>query len=155
MEEVVLSDGKPCDVRRLGMFDLDEVRPELAGPYTYEVKTIDGRTFLAEYDGSRWPEPPPAPTKPHDEINEESDEWYDLVEYLRYNAWLLHEKERTRLMQDYHVRVVHYILENCISQEDRSRIVTPGDWAAIHKAAIVPELTLGVLAETLQATFQS
>lgn len=142
----------------MGIFEPDEVSVELIGPYTYEIETVTGQKFMAEYDGSRWAEnggPPQKPDKPESEIEEESEEWYALVEFLRYEAWLVHERKRNKLMNEYHLRLAHYILDNCISPEDKLRVVTPEDWSKVHKAALVPELTLEVLAETLQATFPS
>jgi hypothetical protein len=152
-----LSDGEPCVIRQLGIFELDDVRAKLIGPYVYEIETVDGRKYLAEYEGSRWAERgerPLKPDTPEHQITPDHEEWEDLVEYLRYEAWLVHEQERARLMNEYHVEVAHYILDNCLSPEDKQRVVTPEDWAVVHKTALVPELTLEVLAETLQATFQ-
>ena len=151
---VTLSDGGECHVRQLGMFDLDDVRLDLIGPYVYEVQTVNGKTYLVEYDGSRWDDPPKEPARPHDQIKQGDEDWPDMVEYLRYQSWLVHEKKRRGLMQEYFMACVRYILDNCISAEDRKRLVKPEDWAKVHAAALVPELTLEVLAETLQATFQ-
>lgn len=153
--KVDLSDGEECEVRVLGIFELDDIKADIVGPYLYQIETVDGRTYLAEYEGSRWEEPPKPPDKPEAEIEKGSDEWYDLVEHLRYTAWLAHEEVRKASMHNYHRQLARYVLENCISQDDRTRIVKPEDWAVVHKAAVVPELTLEALAETLRATFPS
>jgi len=84
-----------------------------------------------------------------------SEEWYQLEEYETYLAALAHEKRRVESYHLYVEDVVTYILNNCISPEDRERIVTEDDWEKVYHAALVPELTMGVISATLRDTFQS
>jgi hypothetical protein len=58
-KEVTLSDGEPCSVRVLGLFELDAVGPVIPGPYRYQMLTYTGQVYEAEYP---LPDEPPEKT---------------------------------------------------------------------------------------------
>lgn len=151
--EVTLSDGVPCSVRRLGLFELDGIRLDTIGPFTFQDTTLTGDTFDIEYDGSQWVIPPEKPDKPINEIEEGSEEWYQYREAQLYEGWVNHEKRRVEDVVSYCHRVAAYILDNAISQDDRRRIYTESDWEAIHFAALTPQVTQEDIAAVLRDTF--
>ena len=101
-KRVRLSDKKKIKVRRLGLFDLDNVIIDVLGPFTFEVDLVSGKTMLAEYDGSRWTEPPQKPDTPRSMLEEESEEWYEYREWALYQSWLVHERDRRASIEAYH-----------------------------------------------------
>lgn len=151
---VILSDGDPCEVRKLGLYELDYVAlPAIMGPWTYSLM-IAGKPVEVEFDLYAYEAPPAKPDIPESEIKEKSEAWYDWREYHYYHAALLHEKRRNAATADYLIEIAHYILENCISEADRYRIVNSEDWNAVYTAALVQQLTREVLIDTLK-TFKA
>jgi hypothetical protein len=47
---VVLSDGLPVEVNRLGIFDLDGVGEGVLGAFSYTFKLANGQEVTEEYD---------------------------------------------------------------------------------------------------------
>jgi hypothetical protein len=154
IKTVKLSDGEEASVGRLPIFGLDKVPIDVLGPYTYEISLLTGKTLLAEYDGSLWATPPPKPDSRPEELTEGPEDWYNYREWALYQSWLVHERERMTSIEMYHYRVATYILENCLDDETRRRIVTADDWQKVYQAAISPEVTAEHLAVALRQTFQ-
>jgi hypothetical protein len=149
---IKLSTGDKIEVRRLGIFELDVLDPDPLGPFTYTGQTLAGEVEI-EYDGSGWEEPPPRPELDGDP-EPRSDEWMELREYEMYHAWIRHESKRMEAAASYHEQVAEYILSNCVNG-GRDKIITDEDWAKIHLAALVPQLTQEDVADALRNTFQS
>lgn len=149
---VILSDQQSCKVRVLGLFELSGVAPEPLGPYRYSLLLATGEVVEDEYIFPKTP--PPEPTKPFEECEPNSTEYFGWMEYNAYQAALAHERERTRDYERYLRDINRYILENCLEEQDQSRVITDTDWQKIQKAATVPQLTEEVLADTLRDTFQ-
>lgn len=154
MPLVTLSDGAACKVRQLGLFELDGKGREVLGPYRYTLLLASGQFVEAEYDLRSLSSSPRPPDQPIEQIKPGTTEWYALTEYETYLAALEHERRRIESYHGYVADIVAYILKNCVGPEDQNRIVTPEDWDKIYQAAIVPELTLEVIADTLRNTFQ-
>lgn len=155
IKSVTLSDGLPCEVRQLGLFELDGVGRQVLPPYSYSILLATGRVVDVEYD-LRALDFTPEPSKlPKDELKPGSNEWQKQDEYDTYLAALAHEKKRIESYDDYINDIAAYILNNCISQMDKLRIVQPSDWQAIQAAALVPQLDAEGLARCLRQTFQS
>lgn len=148
---IKLSTGDEIEVRRLGIFELDVLDPDPLGPFTYAGRALAGEVEI-EYDGSGWEEPPPEPDL-DSEPEPWSSEWHELREYEMYHAWLRHESRRMEAAAQYHEQAAEYVLANCVNG-GREKIVTDEDWAAIHSAALVPQLTQEDVAEALRNTFQ-
>ena len=149
------SDGEPCEVKTLGLFDLDALAPNDAGRYTYEMKLASGETAVIEFPLERYDEPPPKPEKPESEILEGTTGWYRLLEWQRYQAALSHEIRRADQVVGYVEDVAAFILEHCLSDSDKGRIVDQGDWEEVYSVALVPQLTIDLITRTLQQTFRA
>lgn len=152
---IILSDDKPIKVKQLGIFELDNIKPKLLGPFTYKMATIGGKEYDAIFDPEAWDIPPQKPETPKHEIKEKSAEWYAYQDWELYNLAVAHEEKRKQQLIDYVENVAEYIVENCIPQEDVARIKTAEDWKKIYDAALVPQLTTEVLADTFARTYQA
>lgn len=151
---VILSDGLPCKVRQLGLFELDNVGREVLGVYKYTLLLATGQIVEDEYDIRALTYTPTAPDIPIEEINPNSPEHYQLKEFETYQCALAWEKQRIESYQGYCLDVTQYILEHCLNPEDRQRVITPEDWETVYQASLVPELTMEVLSQVLANVFQ-
>ena len=151
--EVVLLDGQPCSVRRLGIFELDRVGTDLVGPFRYNFTLANGQEVEEEYDISRISTPPAHPGVPEHEIAERSPQWWALLEWQTYKAAVEHERNRLNSVTGYVIEVSAYIAESCLAVEDRNRIVDIEDWKLVYDAALVPQLTPEILADTFKKNF--
>lgn len=148
MPQVTLSDGQPCGVRQLGIYELDALpRPRL-GMFTYTIE-LKGGPQEAEFDISAYDEPPSPPEIPEHAVKERSEPWYQWQEYHMYQAALLHRKRQLQAAGDHAAAVKDYILAECIAPEDRRRVMNAADWRAIRAAALTEELTMELLAAAL------
>jgi hypothetical protein len=151
---VTLSDGKPCSVRVLGLFELDEVAPaESPGPFYEVVEGVGGKSVSTLYK-------PPAvpPEKPETNRSKavpgtkEHEEWID---YDMYQQYIEHRQREVAIMHDYRERAKEKILRDCLSTEDRNRIVSPEDWNKVHGVALSAQLTEEDIAAALRNNFPS
>lgn len=154
MPTVILSDNLPCKVRQLGLFELDGKGREVLGIYRYSLLLATGQVIEDEYDIRALDYTPTPPDKPANEIAPQSSEWYQLQDFETYRAALAHEKLRIESYEGYLNDIAQYILDNCLSEEDRRRIIEVDDWNKITQAALVPYLTEEGLRECLAQTFQ-
>lgn len=151
---VTLSDGEECQVKRLGIFELDDIAPEDPGEFTYIVKDLTGKEHEVPFDLDAWDEPPEKPqVDDYRELEEESPEWFDMLDYQLYQAALQHRKYRIMKVGEYYERVAQYVLANCLEPEDRKRIVTNADWENVYRAAMVPQLNMELIEKTLRSTY--
>jgi hypothetical protein len=154
--EIILSDGQPCVIRRLGLFDLDGVGPELAGPYTYTWVLANGEEIQSVYDIRDISIPPVPPDKPENEIIEGSPLWNALVEWQTYKAAVAHEIQvRQPSEAEYVLAISRFIVDRCVKLTDHERIQTEEDWDAVYEAAVVPQITVDMLAQTFIDTFSA
>lgn len=151
---IILSDNLPCKVRQLGLFELDGKGREVLGIYRYSLLLATGQIVEDEYDIRALDYTPTPPDKPANEIAPQSSEWYQLQDFETYRAALAHEKLRIESYEGYLNDIAQYILDNCLSEEDRRRIIEVDDWNKITQAALVPYLTEEGLRECLAQTFQ-
>jgi hypothetical protein len=91
---------------------------------------------------------------PANEVVQNSPEWFQLQDFETYRAALAHEKLRIESYEGYVNDVAHYILEYCVSQEDKVRLVEESDWQKVYLAALVPQLNEEGLSQCLRDTFQ-
>lgn len=154
LKEIILSDGKPCEVRTLGLFELDGKAPEVLGAYRYSLILATGQVVEDEYNIYAWETPPKKPETPVEEIKQGTQEWDELTEYETYQAALAHEKRRLKSHEVRTETIATYILEHCLSDDDRVRIVEPEDWRKVYDAALVPQITEEAIAQCLRDTFQ-
>jgi hypothetical protein len=153
MPIVTLSDNQTCKVRRLGLFELDGVGREILGPYRYSLLLATGMVVEDTYDLRALTYTPTKPDKPANEIEQGSAEWFQLQDFDTYTAALAHEKLRIESYEGYVSDIAAYILNNCLSQDDRNRVINASDWDTVYTAAIVPQLTEEGIAATLRDTF--
>ena len=158
--EVILSDGEPCKVKRLSVFGLDGVGPDLPGPfrYQYEIGAGGPNAQMVEdsYDTSARSVAPKHPGVPKSEIEPESPEWWDLLEFETYKAAIAYEVIARLPTTIQFIRAVSaYVASNCISSEDVERVTTREDWGLIYKAACVPRVTKAMLAKTFKDHFSA
>lgn len=151
--EVILSDGKPCRVRRLGIFELDGVGPALVGPFRYKFNLANGQEVEEEYDISNITRPPQHPGVPENEIEERSPQWWALLEWQTYKAAVEHERKRVASVNEYVRTVSAYIAKHAISELDRQRIVDDADWQAVYEVALVPQITVERLRQAFDIHF--
>jgi hypothetical protein len=152
---IILSDGQPCIIRQLGLFETDGVGRELLGMYTYSILLATGRVVEVEYNLRALDFTPTPANVPKSELKPNTPEWEQQDEYDTYFAALAHEQKRIESYEGYINDIAAYILANCVEPQDRTRIVTPDDWQAIQAAALVPQLDAEGLARCLRQTFQS
>lgn len=150
-----LSDGEPCKVKRLGIFDLDIMGPALVGPFIYSFKMADGKEVEVVYPLDEITTPPQHPGIPENEIVEGTPAWHSLLEWQTYKMAVAHERNRIQSMIDYVLDGSRGILEKALEEEDWDRVVTDGDWLRIVEAAIVPQITPEILAETFRTHFKA
>lgn len=154
--EVILSDGEPCSVRRLGVFDLDGVGPALPGPFIYTYKLSNGQIVEDTYDVSARSRPPEHPGVPEHEIVERGPQWHALLEYETYKAGIAYEYNvRLPNTVQYIREVSTFVVESCLTDEDRTRIVTEDDYALVYEAGVVPQVTMELVAAAYKHTFNA
>lgn len=153
MPTVTLSDNLPCEVRRLALFELDNVGREVLGVYRYTLLLASGQFTDDEYDIRALDYTPTRPDIPVEQIQPNSPEWYQLQDFDTYTAALAHEKLRIESYEGYVSDIAQYILTHCLSSNDANRIITAEDWDKIQLAALVPQLTEEGVAACLRTTF--
>lgn len=158
--EVTLSDGEPCKVKRLSVFGLDGVGPDLPGPFRYSYEIGVGgphaQTVDDSYDTSSRSKPPKHPGIPKNEIEPESPEWWDLLEFETYKAAIAYEVIVRLPSIIEHVRDVSaYIVKYCLDPKDVDRVQTKDDYKKIYRAAVVPQVSKELLAQIFREHFSA
>lgn len=153
MQEVILTDGEPCSVRALGLYELDAVPFDVPQPYKISVIVAGGVIEERDYDLSA-----PAPERPErpEHLCQPGSVDYDRwMLWNRFLAAITRERERIEATGRYAHDVAKYVLENCISAEDRVRIATPEDLDKVLAAAIMfREVSLQDIEHVLETVFQ-
>jgi hypothetical protein len=152
---IQLSDGGSCEVKRLGIFDMDNVGPSLLGPFVYSFTMANGQEVQEPYDIRRFTTPPQHPGVPEDEIVERSPTWHALLEWQTYKLAVVHEKKRITSVVDYVLENSRHVIELALDESDWDRIQTEEDWLGVVEAALVPELTRDILADTFRRHFNA
>lgn len=146
--EIELSTGK-TNIKKLALFELDDLTPESLGLFTYKTKVLD-LEYEIEFNLAGYDEPP---TRPTGDIEVNTQAWFDLNDYNLYHAAILHNKRREKTVEVYYERVAKHILAKCI--DDVSLIVTEQDWVKVYDAALVKPLTMEKIAEVLHKTYNA
>lgn len=150
--EVEVTGGK-IKVRRLGIFELENVESNIPGVFTYEV-TIGDEKHRAIYDRSKLKKIPEEPTNLNPEKN--TKEYGELIQYNLYIASIAHDEERKEKRYEYYRKVIKYILDYAlVSRVDENKIITEEDADKVYKIALVPRLTKEILAHTLRETYKA
>lgn len=150
----LLSDGQPVEVRRLRFLELEDQVPYLDPGLYIHTYMVEGHPQKVAYGFEDYAEIPERPKTPFAEAQPDSYEAALWDQYHLYRAVLSHEHKRHELEEKYLVDCARYILVNCISLEDRDRIVTPGDYDIVYRMALCPEVTEEDIIACLATTFQ-
>lgn len=150
-----LSDGEPCEVKRLGIFDMDNVGPSVLGPFVYTFTMANGQEVEETYDISRFTTPPQHPGVPEDQIVERSPTWHALLEWQTYKLAVAHERKRITSLVEYVKENSRHVLELALDEEDWPRVQDESDWLAIMEAALVPQLSKEILADVFRRHFNA
>lgn len=128
-------------MRRLGLFEMDDIPKDISGPYTYTVHLLGGDDFEMTYDIEAALETPPEkPALSIEEALDGSPEYYQWKDWLRFQEALAHQSKMFEGYAEYCERVAIYVRENCLP--DDVQIETADDWEAIYNAALCPQVTL-------------
>ena len=141
-------------VRRLGIFELDAIRPPDTRPFVYTEK-LGGNEITRPFDVSAWDKPPNPPTPEQMAAQPGTVPYYFYFEWQLYWAATYKAKENKEDVKRYCKDVANYILSTCISPEDKGRVVTAEDFCLVWAAALVPQLSLEDLAQSLEHTFRA
>jgi len=152
--EITLSDKRPCVVRRLGIFELDTIKPPDTRPFVYTEK-LGGNEITRPFDVAAWDKPPAMPTPEQMAAAPGTVPYYHYFEWQLYWAATYKAKQNKEDVKRYCKDVANYILDTCISLEDKERIVTADDFRLVWSAALVPQLNLEDLAMSLEYTFRA
>ena len=152
---ITLSDGGPCEVKRLGIFDMDNVGPTLVGPFVYTIKMLDGQEVDVEYDLRKITRPPQHPGVPENEIDEGTPTWHALLDYQTYTMAVAHERKRLNSAVGLIMEQSRYVVDSAMHDEDIERVLTREDYLAVLAAALVPELTPEVIADSFKNHFNA
>lgn len=151
-ENIILSDGQPCTVRVLGLFELDEAAPDNApGPFYEKMTGVEGKTVSRLYVPPDIP--PEEPKQSRAEAEEGTRLFEEWLDYDLYQEYLSHRKKEADYINTYAQDAKSVILERCLAQEDRQRIVDEVDWRKIHSAALSSQLTEEDIAAALRNNF--
>lgn len=152
---VKLPTGFLVKVRRLGLYELDEIFFSDPGPFTYTYQLPGGKTKEAYYDIGQWTEPPRAPGIPEEACDPNSMEAALWKVYNLYQSALLHRIRQVEAAEAFAHGVAKYILANCLSDVDRALIETPEAFETVYASAINPEVELSDIEAALANTFKA
>ena len=149
---VPLTDGGSVEVRRLGMFELDDVPKDIPGPYTVPILFSSGVIYEQTYDYSQVREKPDTPLE---EVEEGTMAWYDWQSYLRYQDALTHRRKMSEAYADYCERIKTYILATCVTGDVLVSALSHEDWQAILHSALCPQVSLQEVRAAISVSFPS
>ena len=98
---IQFSDGEPCDVRRLGIFELYGVGPTMVGPFTYTFTLASGQEVEDTYPLERITRAPEHPGIPEDQIVKGTPAWHALLDWQTFKMAVAHERKRIESMIEY------------------------------------------------------
>jgi hypothetical protein len=153
-KEVILSDGKPCTIRVLGLFELDDVAPVNPPGHFYEQLTgVEGKTVPRLYVPPNVP--PDEPKQPRSEAKEGTQLFEGWLEYDTYQLYLDHRRNEAEIVNRYAQESKIEIMRLCVAKEDQKRVATIEDWRTVHTTALSAQLTQEDIAAVLRVNFQS
>ncbi len=151
-QEILLSDGEPCAVRVLGLFELDDLglAGEPVGPFMEKID-IGGKEIEREYVPPIIP--PEKPETKRSETETGTQDWELWLEYDLYQEYIAHKQEEARIMSQYTEDVGTYILEKCIVLDDKNRLMDQDDFRMVRWAALSAKLRKEDISAALANTF--
>lgn len=153
MPQITLSDNLPCNVRQLELYELDNVPFDDPGPYLMIDVLAGGETQKREYDLSAWDEPPQPPNVAKDKCDPGSMEAALWLIYDRYQAAVHQHIVRLHAFVEHGHDIAKYVIEHCLDEADRHRVVTAEDYHKIYTAAMVQEVGMEDIEAVLASVF--
>lgn len=154
MEKVVtLSDGESCAVTVLGLFDLDDIGPDIPQDYHYDITLLTGITVSVPYPLDKLTQPPPKPKTDPTLLVEGSVEWEEQREWDTYHAAMLRRAEQVDAREQWTFNAAGFIVRHCLQEDDRRRLVEEDDWSVVYAAALAPKVGLDDLEQALEKTY--
>ncbi len=151
-KEIILSDGQPCTVRVLGLFELDDVAPDNApGPFYEKLEGVEGKVVSRLYVPPDVP--PEEPKQSRDKAKQDPQLFERWLEYDVYQQYLEHRRKEAELINQYAQETKKEIMRLCVDKEDHQRITTLEDWRKIHATALSAQLTEEDIAAVLRVNF--
>ena len=139
-------------MRRLGLFEIDDIHKDIPGPYTYTVHLLGGDNYEMTYDiEAAIEKSPEKPTVPLEAAIAGEPEYYDWQNWLRHQEALAHQVKVYEAYAEYCERVARYIRGNCL--DEGVVIDKPDDWALIYNAALCPQVTTEDIQGAMSHTF--
>ena len=152
--EVELSNGQKAKVRRLGLFEIDDIPREIRGPYTYTVHLLGGDSYDMVYDiDDALNDPPKKPDTPLEEAEAGNPEYYQWQEWLRFEEAKAHQAKMYEDYATYCERIAAYIRANCLP--DEIEVETAADWELIYHAALCPQVSIEDIRQSISHTFRA
>lgn len=153
LKTVTLSDGLPCEVRALGLYELDQVAFDDPGDFQYDYQISESQVTKKTYTLRDWSEVPEKPITLRELCEYGSLEWAQWNAFALYEAVLQRRYEQIEASETHAHDVGRYVIRECLAEGDRARVLTPGDLEAVMGAALVDELTLAEVGAALAITF--
>lgn len=139
-------------MRRLGLFEMDDVERDIPAQYTYTVHLLGGDDFEMVYDiEAALENPPEQPSIPLEEAVAGEPEYYQWREWLRFQEAVAHQAKMYEGYANYCERVAVYVRENCLP--DDVSIETMADWETIYNAALCPQVMLDDIKASMARNF--
>lgn len=150
--EIELSNGQRAKVKRLALFEIDDVAKDIPGPYTYTVHLFGGDDYEMTYNiEAALEEPPKKPDIPIEEAVAGLPEYYEWQEWLRFQEAIAHQTKMHDAYADYCERVAVYVQEACVPPG--TQIETVEDWEVIYNAALCPQVSQADIKEAMARSF--
>lgn len=151
---VTLSDGGPCEVRVLGIYELDQVADDTPEDFQYDYQISENQVTKKTYTLRDWTEVPEKPIALRELCEYGSLEWAQWNAFALYEAVLQRRYEQIEASERHAHDVARYVIRECLAEGDRGRVRMPGDLEAVMGAALVAEETAEDLARAMAITFQ-
>ncbi len=148
-----MDSGDYIQARQLTLYELDAVPFEDIGPFLYPYKTSSGHIVQTAYDLAQWKTPPEPPETPEAECTDGSTEQAQWNAYHTYQAAIAHRLKQVDSGEQYTKQVAEYILANCVSSTDYSKVISPDDYERLYKYVLNSEVALEDIEAVLASTF--
>ena len=147
---VPLLSGMEVEIRRLGMFELDDIPKDIPPAYTVSILFANGEVYQQQVDLAT---PRRKPTVPLEMCEKGSSDYYDWREYHTWQAGLLHAQEQYEAYCRYCEKIAEYIRETCVITDVPSNEIVAEDWERIYKAALCPQVTMEDITAAMRLNF--
>lgn len=157
MTQTIITDaGDSIEVRRMGLFEINEVKQPHLRPFTYTVTSVTGKEFEVEFDLDSYNEPPAQPDCDKFSAKKDDECWHRWREYDLFRASLAHQSRQFAELIRYKRAVAEYIIRNClVDMGDVHKIISLADWERVMGAALVGQVTQEMIVDSLRDDFNA